>query len=63
MKTKEETALEFKKSKSMLKEFLRSFLMPTLIGKSLVLYFGILAYLSIKVILGIMEFLNKFLFL
>jgi hypothetical protein len=28
-------------SKSVLKDFLRSFLVPTLIGKSFVLYFGI----------------------
>lgn len=32
---------EQKNSKTILKEFIRSFLMPTLVGKSLVLYFGI----------------------
>ncbi|MBC7466331.1 MAG: hypothetical protein H7256_10095 [Bdellovibrio sp.] len=41
MKSKSETEIEFKKSKTTMKAFLRSFLMPTLIGKSLVLYFGI----------------------
>lgn len=32
---------EYKKTKSVMKDFIRSFLLPTLIGKSLVLYFGI----------------------
>jgi len=30
------------KQKKILKDFLRSFLMPTFIGKSLVLYFGLM---------------------